>query len=131
MSMAKISFRCQGCEEFIGFPGTDAGTVQECPECGGWVDVPELVRSRELEDPHFKESARQFEESARQIEENARLLEVSNKSHEEWVRQLKQSAQFQDQAETAFGRFASLVPRWEELTGRFEKVLKRFERDDI
>lgn len=120
MSDVKISILCPGCEERIGFPGHDAGTVQACPECGGWVDVPELSRSSELKDPYHDESVRQFEE-------NARLLVRSDKSHEEWDRQLKQSAKYQADAENAFGRLAALVTRWEALTGRLERVIQRIE----
>ena len=131
MSEANISFRCQGCEALISFPGTDAGTVQECPECGGWADVPELTRSPELNDPYAEEQARLFAEAVRQNAENVRLLEMSENSHEEWRRQLNQSARDQEQAEEAFGRFASLISRWEELTGRLEKALKRLEQSDL
>jgi response regulator RpfG family c-di-GMP phosphodiesterase len=123
MNDAKISLRCPGCEELVSFLGTDAGTVQDCPECGGWVDVPELFRSPKNEDPLLKESERQFEESARQQNENARLLAQSINSHEEWERQLKQAARYQDQAEETFGRLAALVTRWEILMSRLETKL--------
>ncbi len=132
MDDVKISFRCPGCEELLGFPGTEAGTVQDCPECGGWVDVPELVRSPKNSDPLYGESQRQFDENARllaayarQNEENARLLIEGAKSHEEWQRQLRQSAKYQDQAEETFERLASLVTRWEGLTSKFEEMLSK------
>lgn len=128
MNEAKITFRCEGCEELISFSGTDAGTVQECRECGGWVDVPELTRSPKLNDPYVEENARLFTEAAQQSAENARLIEMSDKSQEEWRRQLNQSARYQEQAEEAFGRFASLITRWEEMTGRVEKALKKLEQ---
>jgi hypothetical protein len=123
MSDAKISFRCPGCEELVSFLGTEAGTVQDCPGCGGWVDVPELFRSPKNEDPLVKESERQFAENARQQVENARLLAQSFKSHEEWERQLIQAARYQDLAEETFERLAALVTRWEILAGRLEAKL--------
>src|SRR5829696_8525608 len=118
MSEAKISFRCPGCDEVIGFPGTEAGTVQECPECGGWVDVPELTRSPDLKAPYEKAQEQLWADAVRRDAEQDRLIEKSRASHDEWRRQLEQSARFQDQAEDAFRRLASLVGRWEDLTAR-------------
>jgi hypothetical protein len=121
MTEAKISFHCPGCEEFIGFPGHEAGTVQECPACHGWVDVPELSRTPGRSDPLSDESARQFAESARHLAENDRLLQQSSASHAEWQRQLEQAARYQNTFEEMIGRFAALVTRWEALTSRLEK----------
>lgn len=127
---AKISFRCPGCDELVSFPGGEAGTIRECPECGGWVDVPELFRQSKDEDAlsdesqrQFEENARQLVESARQSAENARLIAESSKANEEWQRQLKQAARYQDQAEETFVRLATLVTRWESLTSQLEKRL--------
>lgn len=120
---AKISFRCPGCEELVSFLGTDAGTVQDCPECGGWVDVPELLRASKTDDQSHDRIDPQSEETARQFAENARLLAESGKLHEEWLRQLRQAASYQDQAEVTFGKLAMLVIRWESLTSRLEKML--------
>jgi len=124
----KISFRCPGCESLIGFPGTEAGTVQDCPECGGWVDVPEVVRQPQNDYPSFGEAQREnhqnanlLAENARQLAEGARLLVESGKTHAEWERQLKQAARFQDQAGEIFARLTILVTRWEALTNALEK----------
>ncbi len=130
MSDAKISFHCPGCQALVSFPGDEAGTVQDCPECGGWVDVPELSRSPSLTDPHHEENARLFTERARQFEETARLIELSKSRHQEWKRQLEQSARYQDCAEEVFERFAALISRWEGLTTRFEKALAKLERTE-
>lgn len=131
MNEAKISFRCQGCEELITFAGTDAGTVQECPECGGWADVPELSRSPRLNDPYAEENARLYSEADRQNEASARHLESGDKLQAEWRRQLEQSARYQEQEIEAFGRFMALLSRWETMTDGFEKVLKRLEGNDV
>jgi uncharacterized paraquat-inducible protein A len=40
----RIELRCEGCGHRVGFPTSDIGTVQECPECGGYIDVPEVGR---------------------------------------------------------------------------------------
>jgi Zn-finger nucleic acid-binding protein len=129
MSDVKISFLCPGCDERLGFPGTDAGTIQECPECGGWVDVPELTRSPNLDHPYAKEQDRLWADAVRQNEDNDRLIQMSRTNHDEWKRQMEQSARYQDQAEDTFRRFASLVARWEGLTDRIERFLDAFERN--
>jgi len=41
-----ITFACQECGKSITFPGERGGHVEECPECGSYVDVP-----RESETP--------------------------------------------------------------------------------
>jgi hypothetical protein len=37
-----IPVKCDECEKVSGFPATQTGTVQECPHCGEYMDVPEL-----------------------------------------------------------------------------------------
>jgi hypothetical protein len=39
MSDAIIKTRCEDCGASVTFPGTLRDTVQECPECGSYVDV--------------------------------------------------------------------------------------------
>jgi hypothetical protein len=129
MSHVKISLRCPGCDEVIAFPGSEAGTVQDCPECGGWVDVPELTRSPRGDDPYVNAQEQLWTEAHRQNAENDALIEKSKIAHEESRRQLEQSARFQDQAEASFHRFASLIERWEGLTDRFEKLLNKQDPD--
>ena len=36
-----VTFACQDCGKSITFPGERRGHVETCPECGGYVDVPE------------------------------------------------------------------------------------------
>ena len=36
-----IRFACETCEQPVEFPGSTAGTIQSCPECDEWLDVPE------------------------------------------------------------------------------------------
>lgn len=127
MQDVKITMLCPGCDERIGFPAIEAGTIQDCPECGGWIDVPELTRSHEIADSYQDENARQYAESARQLEANAKLIDRSEKSHAEWERQLAQSAQFHEVVEASFHRFASLITRWEEMTARLERAAQRLE----
>ncbi len=35
-----ITFACDHCNEAAVYPGTMQGTVQECPHCGEYLDVP-------------------------------------------------------------------------------------------
>jgi hypothetical protein len=36
-----IFFECESCHEQVSFPGSARGTIESCPECGEWLDVPE------------------------------------------------------------------------------------------
>lgn len=36
-----IFFACEACEKQVSFPGSARGTIESCPECGEWLDVPE------------------------------------------------------------------------------------------
>src|SRR5206468_3082965 len=35
-----VEARCEECETATIFPAADAGTVQKCPNCGAYLDVP-------------------------------------------------------------------------------------------
>jgi hypothetical protein len=39
--------KCDECGKVSGFPASQAGTVQECPHCAGFMDVPELAGAPE------------------------------------------------------------------------------------
>lgn len=38
----KVKARCEDCGKDSIYPGEQAGSVQECNECGAYLDVPEL-----------------------------------------------------------------------------------------
>ena len=42
MAEARIQMLCEACGNTVTFPGEDMGTVQECPKCGGYLDLPEF-----------------------------------------------------------------------------------------
>lgn len=44
---ATLTATCEECSTTSAFPGDTAGTVQECPNCGAYIDVP---------DPHAEAS---------------------------------------------------------------------------
>jgi hypothetical protein len=87
MSDVKLSFQCEGCGASLSFPSSEAGTVQDFPECGGWIDVPEVTRASASKDgPPWRNlqeelNARYFEECLRQQAENGRQIEV-NREHQ-------------------------------------------------
>jgi len=39
-----IEFHCEDCQQPLTFAGSLNGTVQECPECGSYIDVLEFER---------------------------------------------------------------------------------------
>jgi hypothetical protein len=116
----KLTFRCEGCESTITFPASEAGMIRECPECGGWVDVPEATRrdpseagptwqslQEELNKRYLEESLRQQAEIARQIDERDKDYELSRRNLE---------------------RESAYIVRREELIERETRVIARFER---
>ena len=36
-----IFFDCDACGEQVSYPGSARGTIEACPECSEWLDVPE------------------------------------------------------------------------------------------
>ena len=40
MERSTVTFACQECGKPITFPAQRGGHVEDCPECGGYVDVP-------------------------------------------------------------------------------------------
>ena len=144
MSEPRIQMRCDGCGKEVTFPIADAGAVQECPECGGYLDVPTpRVPDRSDEyNRHAAESDRQLTVSARQQEETERQLQASKRHQEETERQLQVSRkQIEEQQvelerrhvlssreELLFEKMELLVNRWVELAARFEKALGSLER---
>ncbi len=49
--VADITFACQECGRSITFPGERRGRVEECPECGNYVDVPPEAKSPQPLEP--------------------------------------------------------------------------------
>jgi hypothetical protein len=122
MSIANVELVCDDCAKSIAFPVSAVGTVQQCPYCGGYVDVelPDEAQPKSVDDDYKSESDRQWKESARQ-------LEVAKQHQEETARQLEKTAVLQNQVEDAIQHFTRLLNRWEQLAERFENVLKKWE----
>ncbi len=122
MSITNVELVCDGCEKSISFPVSVVGTIQECPHCGGYIDVelPDEVQPKRAEDDYYAESERQWKESARQ-------QEVAKQHQEEDARHLQKATLLQNQAEDALQRFIRLLNRWEQLAERLENVLKKWD----
>lgn len=43
---ARVQLRCDGCGDTIVFAPEEMGTVQECPNCGEYLDIPDLTVER-------------------------------------------------------------------------------------
>ncbi|MHC4780413.1 MAG: putative signal transducing protein [Planctomycetota bacterium] len=40
-ALGEVSVTCESCKGCVAFPGSARGSVQECPECQEYLDVPE------------------------------------------------------------------------------------------
>ncbi len=123
MAEAWIQMRCDGCGNKVTFPAVDLGSVQECPECGGYVDVPELTRAPTVFDEQTNAYARQSAETDRQ-------LLRSGEQQEQTQRQLDQYDRLATLEEQLLQRAAGLIDRWEALAARVEQALANFESRD-
>jgi hypothetical protein len=134
MSDVKLTFRCEGCGATLSFPSSEAGTVQDCPECGGWIDVPEVTRQGAPKDgPPWRSlqeelNARYFEESVRQQAEVGRQIEVG-RDHQRWTREhLERDAAVLARRDELLDRATRLMERCERMADRFEALLARWEK---
>lgn len=130
MAETRIQMQCEGCGKTVTFPAADLGTVQECPECGGYLDVPELTRVPTVYDQQTDAYARQSEETDRQLrrsgeqqEETERQLRQAAKQLEQYQRQLDQRDRLTALEEQLLERAARLLDRWEALAARVEQAL--------
>jgi Zn-finger nucleic acid-binding protein len=119
---ARIQVRCPGCGGTPSFPASDMGTVQECPVCGGYLDIPELTRVPTGLDQQNERYERQMDETDRQLEEVRR-------QQEQGQRQLDRRDQLDAMEAELVERASRLLQRWEDLAGRIERVVERLERE--
>lgn len=107
--------------EIRHFPGAELGTVQECPECGGYLDVPEFTRVPTVYEQQTDSYARQSEENERQLRESAKQQEQSQ-------RQLDRGDRLAAIEENLLDRASRLLERWETLTVRVEGAINELEK---
>ncbi len=108
--------------------------IRECPECGGWVNVPEATRR----DPGEAQQAlgglqaeldkRYFEENVRQQAEMARQIEIVDQQQEWSRRNLERELASVGRREELLEREARLVERFERMAGSLEAFLASWEK---
>ena len=135
MAEARIQMECEGCGRTVTFPATELGTVQECPECGGYLDVPELTRVPTVYDQQTNAYDRQSEETERQLrraaaqqEETERQLRCSGEQQEHAQQQLATRDRLDSLEERLLQRAAQLLDRWEALAARVEHAVIDIEK---
>jgi hypothetical protein len=134
MTEVKLAFQCEGCGANVSFPSSLAGTIQDCPECGGWIDVPEVTRSAATKDrPSWGSmqeelNARYFEESVRQQAEIGRQIEVGREHQKRTRDHLELDAAALAQREELLERAARIMERFERIADRFEALLAKWEK---
>ena len=134
MSEVKLTLQCDGCGASISFPSSEAGTVQDCPECGGWIDVPEVTRASALKSgPPWGSlqeelNARYFEECLRQQVENGRQIEVNRDRQRLTQENLERETAVLARREELLEHAARIAQRYEQMAERFEALLTRWEK---
>jgi hypothetical protein len=135
MAEARIQMKCEGCGKTVTFPAADLGTVQECPDCGGYLDVPELTRVPTVYDQQTDAYTRQSEETERQLrrsgeqqEETERQLRLTGQQQEQTQRQLDQRDRLAALEEQLLDRVIRLLDRWEALATRADQALSDLEK---
>ena len=135
MAEARIQMQCEGCGKTVTFPATELGTVQECPECGGYLDVPELTRVPTVYDQQTDAYARQSEETDRQLrrsgeqqEETERQLRCAGGQQEHAQRQLDTRDRLDSLEERLLQRATQLIDRCETLAARVEQAVIDIEK---
>lgn len=142
MSIVNVEQVCDGCKNSLLFPASAVGTIQECPHCGGHVEVelPGEVAPQNRDDSgveserQWTESARQLELAKQHLEETSRQLEVAKQNQEQSGRQIEEAgkqlqtmARLQGQVEDAIVNFNLIMKRCEQLLEGFERLLRKFD----
>jgi hypothetical protein len=124
----RLQLRCDSCGHTVSFPASDVGTVQECPECGGYIDVPEIGRpptSTEVEEAARARTQREWEV---QSQETTRQLEVGAKQLEQAQRALDRRDQQDDRYDELMNRFERVLAMWEQLAEQAGHVIEEIGR---
>jgi hypothetical protein len=121
----RIQLRCDSCGHSVSFGVSEIGTVQECPACGAYVDVPEVGRpptTAEVEEALAARAAREWE---LQTLEAARQQAVTAKQIEQAQRALDRRDQQDAWYDELLDRLESVIARWEQLTDKAEHVIEQ------
>lgn len=125
---AKIQVRCEGCGATVIFPASDIGTVQECSECGGFLDVPEITRVPTVYDQHTAWYERSMEETKRQQQQARQQLDDIDRQQQRWRQQLDRRDRLDAVAEQMLERVSRLLDRWQGLADRLDQALSMRDR---
>jgi Arc/MetJ family transcription regulator len=101
------------------------GTVQECPECGGYVDVPEIGRpptTAEVDEAARARTAREWE---LQSQETTRQQAINAKQIEQAQRALDRRDQQDDRYDELLNRLERVLARWEQLAEQAGRVIEQ------
>lgn len=120
MADIRIQMQCEGCGTTVTYSASEVGTVQECPNCKGWLDVPEISPVPTVFEQQTEEYDRQMHETARQQQIVAVQLEYAQ-------RQIEKRDQLDVAEEAILTRAALLLDRWEILVGQMEQMLQRMD----
>lgn len=127
---ARIKVTCAGCEKPFDVPSVDQGGIVECPNCGGWVDVPELgarTSTAEMDKAvahrNFLEYKRQEAEAARLLTESARRIEQAQRDLDLWEARRDSRGRWLDALE-------AVIDRWERLASRMGPVVDQLGASD-
>ncbi len=138
MTKATVRFECPGCEKSISFAVADIGTVQECPHCGGYVDVPGEKDDRFGNDPDDERQRAQYEQQLddydRQTKEIDRQHEVT-KHQQEWGNKLFEKdeelqelqIQLHEKWSQTQNEVDQLVAKWQALADRVDRFVTKLE----
>lgn len=135
MAEVRIEVTCPGCQKAFLRPADEQGQIAECPNCGGWVDVPEVGRpptTAEVNDAATARSAREYDlqlqENARQIAEAARLQEITARQSVQLQRSLDRRERQDEQMDELLQRLGRLLSRWEQLADQMGRAIEQLAR---
>jgi hypothetical protein len=122
MSKVQIQTECEGCGATLIFPASELGTVQECSNCGGYVDVPEITRYPtvfEMQSDAYGESIdtskRQAERYEEQLNAGDRQIQHVDQQLDAFDSQLVRHKQLDDKKEQLLIRAEKMMDRWEAI----------------
>jgi hypothetical protein len=123
-----LEMRCDHCSKTLRFPPWTVGTVQECPECGEYLDVPEIGRpptTAEIEEAAAERTEHEWELRSR---ERTRQQAVVARQIEQAQRALDRRDQQDDRYDKLLDRLEGVIAQWARLAGQAERVLEQMGR---
>lgn len=125
MADARIEVTCPGCTKPFHVPPDEQGKITECPNCRGWVDVPEFGRPptlAELDDAAARRNAMEYE---RQTAEAGRQLAATAQQVEQTQRILDKEDEQNARLDRLLDRLEAVIGQWEQLAARMGRVADR------